>query len=156
MVIRHAHIVNMFIKVTEEPIQEIDVQNMLPWKNHIGAIVTFSGHVRATTENEFEIFTIEHYPSMTEKKLEEIGERAIKRFSLINAAIIHRVGEMNIGDEIVRVIAYASHRQAAFDGASFMMDYLKTRAPFWKKEADGSWVDARLVDEDAFSKWNEE
>lgn len=122
----------------------------------IGAIVTFEGLVREIGAGSDEVFTLEHYPGMTEKMLIRIAERAMERFGLEDALIFHRVGEMRPSDVIVVVMAASRHRQAAFDGANFMMDYLKTRAPFWKKEANGDWVDARADDEDAFLRWDDE
>jgi molybdopterin synthase catalytic subunit len=100
---------------------------------------------------------LEHYPGMTEAELERIEVEARTRFRLSASLIVHRVGELKPGDNIVLVIACAPHRQDAFSGAEFLMDYLKTRAPFWKKEtcADGSggWVDARESDADAAASW---
>ena len=97
--------------------------------------------------------TLEHYPGMTEAELGRIEAEAAARFQLRDCIIIHRVGELRPGDNIVLVVTASPHRQAAFDAAAFLMDYLKTRAPFWKKETAASgesvWVDAREADEDA-------
>ena len=102
--------------------------------------------------------TLEHYPGMTEAELERIEVEAQHRFKLSASLIVHRVGELKPGDNIVLVIACAPHRQDAFEAAEFLMDYLKTRAPFWKKEvlASGAsrWVDARESDEDAAAAWH--
>jgi molybdopterin synthase catalytic subunit len=124
----------------------------------IGGVASFVGKVRGEVRGQALIsMTLEHYPGMTEAELERIEAEARTRFKLSAASIVHRVGDLKPGDNIVLVIACASHRQDAFAGAEFLMDYLKTRAPFWKKEtlADGSadWVDARESDEDAVSAW---
>lgn len=141
----------MIAIVTGEPIEEHNYKTQLASKNqNLGAIVSFTGHVRG---NETDILELEHYQGMTENMLAKIAYEAIDKFVLIDAVIVHRVGKMKSGEMIVLVMAASSHRQAAFDGASFMMDYLKTRAPFWKKETNGQWVDARTEDEDAFARW---
>lgn len=143
----------------EVTFEEIDVGSLraeiLAGRKDAGAFVAFEGLVRELGYED-EVFTLEHYPAMTEKMLVRILERACERFDLKDALIVHRVGEMRPADVIVVVMALSTHRQAAFDAANFMMDYLKTRAPFWKKEANGQWVDARDADEDAFSRWGEE
>ncbi len=120
-----------------------------------GAIVTFSGLVRdeGGTLSRMEI---EHYPGMTEKALASIRGEALTRFSLDGAAIIHRFGTLTPGDQIMMVATAARHRADAFSAAEFLMDYLKSRAPFWKKEfgSDGEvWVDARTEDEVALKRW---
>ncbi len=120
-----------------------------------GAVVTFSGLVR-DEEGTLSGMEIEHYPGMTEKALEKIRSEAIERWSLIDALIIHRHGPMQPGDQIMMVATASRHRQDAFQAAEFLMDYLKSRAPFWKKEhgTDGtSWVAAKDEDEDALSRW---
>ena len=99
---------------------------------------------------------IEHYPGMTERALGKIRDEAVQRFSLSAAMILHRYGRLRAGDPIMMVATAARHRADAFAGAEFLMDYLKSRAPFWKKEvtSDGAtWVDARSEDEDALSRW---
>ncbi len=124
----------------------------------IGALVTFTGVVRGTADDAaLSSMTLEHYPGMTEAELERVEAEALKRWPLHATRIVHRVGTLAPGDNIVLVIAASAHRQAAFDAAAFLMDYLKTRAPFWKKETDasgaGHWVDARESDENALDKW---
>ena len=124
----------------------------------IGAVVTFTGVVRSTSGGEpLSEMVLEHYPGMTETELLRIEEEANARWLLNATRIIHRYGALKPGDPIVLVVAASAHRQAAFDAAQFLMDYLKTRAPFWKKEtrADGSgtWVDARACDDDAQERW---
>jgi molybdopterin synthase catalytic subunit len=123
----------------------------------IGAVVSFVGLCRdeAGTLSALEL---EHYPGMAEAEIRRIGEMAITRFNLIGLTAIHRFGRIAPGEQIVLVIATAPHRQAAFDGASFMMDYLKTSAPFWKKEhrkdgTAGDWVSAKDDDDRARDKW---
>ncbi len=144
----------MFILVTADPIDEASIRERIgTGRKDIGALVGFTGMVREISEGNTSPLELEHYPTMTEKMLTTIASEAIERFALIDAAIVHRVGVLEIGEEIVYVAAASRHRQSAFDGANFMMDYLKTRAPFWKKEGDGNWVEAKDADEDAFKKW---
>ncbi len=126
----------------------------------IGAMVTFTGLVRDVTKAEGGVpvaeMTLEHYPGMTEKALREIAEEAAARWPLQGITIIHRVGPLHPADRIVLVATASPHRAAAFESADFLMDYLKTRAPFWKKEKtpDGArWVDARESDEQAAARW---
>ncbi len=124
----------------------------------VGAVATFIGTVRDVTDaSPVSAMTLEHYPGMTEKALTDIVAEARGRFSIIDALVIHRVGELRPTDQIVLVAVTSAHRGDAFDACRFIMDILKTRAPFWKKEATpaGSrWVDARVTDEVAESRWN--
>ena len=120
-----------------------------------GALVTFSGIVRGG-EGDVAAMTLEHYPGMTEAALEEIEAEACARWDLSASLIIHRVGRLMPGENIMMVAAASRHRKAAFEAAEFLMDYLKTRAPFWKKEEtpEGArWVDAREADDDAVARW---
>ena len=120
-----------------------------------GALVTFSGIVRGG-EGDVAAMTLEHYPGMTEAALEEIEAEACARWDLSASLIIHRVGRLMPGENIMMVAAASRHRKAAFEAAEFLMDYLKIRAPFWKKEEtpEGArWVDAREADDDAASRW---
>lgn len=126
----------------------------------VGAIVTFTGLVRelyeAESEQSIETLTLEHYPGMTEKSLNEIANQASAKWPLLATRIIHRVGELQPSDQIVLVATASAHRQVAFDAAQFMMDYLKSNAPFWKKQKTSSgsaWVDARESDADAIKRW---
>lgn len=124
-------------------------------KHDIGAVVSFTGLVRDVGDGLREM-TLEHYPGMTEAALEEIVAQAKARWPLNGVRIIHRVGPLVPGAQIVLVLAASRHRQAAFEAAEFLMDYLKSRAPFWKKEATaegGRWVDAREADEEALARW---
>ena len=120
-----------------------------------GAVVTFTGHVRGAAGG-VEAMTLEHYPGMTEAALGEIEAEALRRWPLTGALIIHRVGRLLPGERIMMVATASPHRQAAFEAAEFLMDYLKTRAPFWKKEEAGGavrWVDAREADDAAAERW---
>ena len=124
-------------------------------RSDIGAVVSFSGLVREVTGGGG--MTLEHYPGMTEAALAEIEAKACARWELLGSRIVHRFGALEPGAQIVLVIAAARHRAAAFEAAEFLMDYLKSRAPFWKKEGVGEaarWVDARDVDEDALKRWD--
>lgn len=123
-----------------------------------GAVVTFTGLCR-DEGGRLSALELEHYPGMAEAEIGRICRKAVERFSLLGITAIHRVGKIAPGENIVLVIALAPHRHAAFDGASFVMDYLKTSAPFWKKEhfADGSeggWVDAKESDDRAREAWS--
>ncbi len=127
--------------------------------NHaIGAVASFVGKVRgAAHARPLQSMALEHYPGMTEQELSRIEAEAVQRFKLDASLIIHRIGALRPGDNIVLVIACSAHRQDAFDACAFLMDYLKTRAPFWKKETDaegqGDWVDARSEDDAAVDRW---
>lgn len=128
-------------------------------RTDIGALVTFTGTVRGTTKaGPITSMTLEHYPGMTEAELERIEQQAHERWPLQASTIIHRHGDLAPGDDIVLVITASAHRHAAFEAAAFLMDYLKSRAPFWKKETGedgaGGWVDARDTDEDALKRWS--
>ncbi len=120
-----------------------------------GAIVTFSGRVR-DVPGGLDVMEIEHYPGMTERALTQIATDAMARWSLEDALVIHRHGRLAKGDLIMMVATAARHRKDAFEAAEFLMDYLKSRAPFWKREitADGAdWVAATDADEDALKRW---
>lgn len=125
----------------------------------VGAVVTFLGTVRDMNDGSAVAqMELEHYPGMTEKALEDIIERARARWSMIDALIIHRIGPLAPLEQIVLVAVTAAHRGEAFAACEFIMDYLKTEAPFWKKEQtpDGArWVDARVSDETALAKWQD-
>lgn len=121
-----------------------------------GAVVTFSGLVRSE-KGRLIALEIEHYPGMTEKALQSYGEEAARRFDLSDWRIVHRHGRLAVGQPIMMVATAARHRQAAFQAAEYLMDWLKSRAPFWKREigpdGPGDWVAARESDEDALSRW---
>lgn len=122
----------------------------------MGAIVTFTGVVRDLPEDPLQVMEIEHYPGMTERALTEMAEAAMERFSLGDVLVIHRYGALEPGEMIMMVATAAPHRKDAFAGAEFLMDYLKSRAPFWKREvtAGGAeWVASKEEDEDALARW---
>ncbi|MHB0952330.1 MAG: molybdenum cofactor biosynthesis protein MoaE [Allorhizobium sp.] len=126
-------------------------------RKDVGAVVSFVGLCRDEA-GALSALELEHYPGMAEAEMRRIGEEAIGRFGLLGLTAIHRFGKIAPGENIVLVLAAAPHRQAAFDGASFMMDYLKTSAPFWKKEhrkdgSAGDWVSAKDADDRARDKW---
>jgi molybdopterin synthase catalytic subunit len=123
----------------------------------VGAVVAFLGLCRdeAGTLSALEL---EHYPGMAEAEIQRIAAEALRRWPLAGLTAIHRHGKIMPGENIVLVVAASSHRQAAFDAANFLMDFLKSRAPFWKKEhrtdgSDGGWVDAKDSDEAAAGRW---
>jgi molybdopterin synthase catalytic subunit len=120
-----------------------------------GAVASFVGLVRGGSINAM---TLEHYPAMTEKALDDIVAEARRRWELLGVRVIHRVGRLLPGDRIVLVVVSSTHRQAAFAACEFIMDYLKTQAPFWKCEetaAGSRWVDARESDDLALQRWSE-
>ncbi len=128
-------------------------------RTDVGASVTFIGYVRdLNLDDDIQTLKLEHYPGMTEKALAEIVAEAVTRWKLTGAAVIHRVGELRPSDRIVLVAVTSAHRGDAFAACEFIMDYLKTRAPFWKKEQlkDGSsrWVEARSSDDEAAQRWD--
>jgi molybdopterin synthase catalytic subunit len=127
-------------------------------RTEIGAIVTFTGTVRGEAHGRpIVAMTLEHYPGMTEAELARVEAEAHRRWPLDASLVIHRYGALKPGDNIVLVVTASRHRHAAFEAAAFLMDYLKSRAPFWKKEtaADGTggWVDAREADDEALARW---
>ncbi|WP_318503844.1 molybdopterin synthase catalytic subunit MoaE [Photobacterium leiognathi] len=123
-----------------------------------GAVVTFIGKVRDFNQGDAVTgLSLEHYPGMTEKSLQEIVDQANQRWPLLKTRVIHRVGDLALGDQIVFVGVTSAHRGAAFEACEFIMDYLKTRAPFWKKEQtteQSRWVDARETDTSAADRWS--
>jgi molybdopterin synthase catalytic subunit len=134
-----------------------EMQRLRAGDPRVGAVATFVGTVRDVNDAaQVSKLTLEHYPGMTEKALEDIVAQARARFDIYDALVVHRVGELRPTDQIVLVVVTSAHRGDAFDACRFLMDYLKTRAPFWKKEQtpEGArWVDARASDEDAAARW---
>lgn len=121
-----------------------------------GAVVTFTGIVRPADTGTLKAMEIEHYPGMTERAIAAMMDQARARWALIDALAIHRHGRLGLGEPIMMVATAAAHRAAAFAAAEFLMDYLKSRAPFWKKEITdqgADWVAAREADEDALTRW---
>ena len=125
----------------------------------IGAVASFIGVVRDLNEGDaVATLTLEHYPGMTEKSIETIVTEARRRWDVMDALVIHRVGELKPADQIVLVIVAGAHRGEAFAACEFIMDYLKTRAPFWKKEQTPQgtrWVAARASDDEAAARWHD-
>ena len=123
----------------------------------VGAVASFVGTVRERSEGEtVQRMELEHYPGMTEAAIEAMIDEAVRRFDVRRVSVIHRVGPLELGDQIVLVVVSSAHRGAAFQACEFLMDYLKTQAPFWKKEhtAEGArWVDARVADDEALLRW---
>ena len=126
----------------------------------VGAIALFVGTVRSLSDDDgVTAMTLEHYPGMTEAEISRIEDEARARWPLLDVTVVHRVGRLLAGEQIVLVAVSSAHRQSAFDAAQYMMDFLKTDAPFWKAEDRGnqvSWVEARQSDNDAHAKWTQE
>lgn len=128
----------------------------LQGETQAGAAVTFTGIVRSNAETPITSLTLEHYPPLAQAQLESFATKASARFELQKVCVIHRYGKMLPGEPIVQVMTLASHRHAAFEGAEFIMDFLKTSAPFWKKETGlngETWVEAKTHDDDAMDRW---
>ena len=147
----------MLIRVQQQDFDIAGVNRELcAGRSDIGAIASFIGLVRDLPQNRLQKMTLEHYPGMTEKSLAKIVETAQQRWEILDCAIIHRVGDLKPADQIVLVSVVSAHRKAAFAACEFIMDYLKTDAPFWKKETDEqgeSWVEAKESDSEARGKW---
>lgn len=145
------------IRVGQPPFDMAEEYRWLAACDEDGAVVTFTGKVRNhNLGDNVSALTLEHYPGMTEKALEAIVAEARTRWPMQRVTVIHRTGELFPGDEIVMVGVSGAHRGSAFAAAEFIMDYLKTRAPFWKREAtpEGDrWVEARDSDRDAATRW---
>ena len=135
-----------------------ELNSMRLSEQSVGAVVSFIGQVRDLNDgDEIQTLTLEHYPGMTEKALEAIENEARARWNVLESRIIHRVGTLKPQDQIVLVAVSSAHRGDAFKACEFIMDFLKTQAPFWKKEVTNKgerWVEAKLSDEVAQSKWN--
>jgi len=145
----------MVVRITEDDF-DIAAEHQKLKSVTAGAIVTFTGTVRDLADGGLQAMTLEHYPGMTESEIEAIVATAQARWPLTAVSVIHRVGWLQPLDNIVFVGCASAHRGAAFDAANFIMDFLKTNAPFWKKEdgPDGAkWVDARDSDTAALARW---
>ena len=145
------------IKIQEDEF-DVNKENEELIKNNVGALVNFIGTVRGNLTSSEKIYslTLEHYPGMTEKEILIITEKAKKKWSLEAITVIHRVGKLLPTDKIVYVGVSSRHRQNSFDACNFIIDWLKTSAPFWKSEElrDGnSWIKARTEDDEALKKW---
>ena len=147
----------MDIRVQSEPFDlGAEANAFATRQDGMGAVVTFTGIVRDLGQGDLHAMEIEHYPGMTEKALQKIAIDASERWSLGDILIIHRHGRLQARDMIMMVATASRHRNDAFKAAEYLMDYLKSRAPFWKKEVseDGAdWVAARAEDEDALNRW---
>jgi molybdopterin synthase catalytic subunit len=134
-----------------------EVQALRSGKADVGAVCVFVGTVRDRNDgDDVSTLELEHYPGMTEKSIERMINEAQQRFEMISAKVIHRVGILSPLDQIVLVAVTSAHRGQSFQACEFLMDYLKTQAPFWKKETgpNGShWVDARVSDDQALARW---
>lgn len=151
--------VEPLVRIQQEDFDiQSEVARLAAGRGDVGAVVTFTGYCRDEA-GKLSALELEHYPGMAEAEIARIAAQAIERWPLTGLTAIHRFGRIEPGGQIVLVVAASAHRQAAFDAASFLMDYLKTRAPFWKKEhlADGSsghWVDAKEADDAAARRWD--
>ncbi len=147
----------MIIRVQTEDFDSAAVtRELIGSRCDVGAITSFIGLVRDLPDQPLQHMTLEHYPGMTEKSLQNIVERARERWSILDCAVIHRVGDLQPADQIVLVSVLSAHRKDAFSACEFIMDYLKTEAPFWKKEtgeAGSAWVDAKNNDNEAKNRW---
>ena len=134
-----------------------EIAHLTRGRTDIGAVVSFSGICRGSEgDHRLAALTLEHYPGMAEAEIARHAETAMARWPLTGLTVIHRVGRLVPGDNIVLVLTASQHRQAAFQAAEFLMDYLKASAPFWKREesAEGtSWIDARAHDDEAAARW---
>ena len=150
--------IKVYIKIQNEDF-DVSKETQKIHDNESGAIVNFIGFVRERTHyNDEQIIsmTLEHYPGMTESEIDKIIQKSIKKWELTGITVIHRVGKLFVSDQIVFVGVASKHRQNAFDACNFIMDWLKTKAPFWKIEESKSerkWVESRQSDEDAIYKW---
>jgi molybdopterin synthase catalytic subunit len=146
------------VRVQADPFDAArEAEALTAGRRDVGAVVTFAGLCR-DEGGRLKTLELEHYPGMAEAEIARIAEQAAGRWPLTGLAVIHRHGRISPGEGIVLVVAASAHRQAAFEAASFLMDYLKTRAPFWKKEhlsdgREGGWVAARADDDRAAERW---
>ncbi|MBE2894230.1 molybdopterin synthase catalytic subunit MoaE [Spirabiliibacterium falconis] len=148
---------NIHIAVQHEAFDQSAVYQWLAELPQSGAVVMFIGKVRdMNLGDEVQTLTLEHYPGMTEKALHNIIEQACARWALDRVSVIHRIGTLSMGDEIVLVGVSSAHRGSAYQANEFIMDYLKTQAPFWKKEKTSQgdrWIEARDSDQHSADRW---
>jgi molybdopterin synthase catalytic subunit len=134
-----------------------EIRKLSRLTTNVGAVVTFTGVCR-DDDGRLAALELEHYPGMAEAEIGRIAAQATERWPLVGLTVVHRHGRLLPGDNIVLVVAASAHRQAAFEAAGFLMDFLKTRAPFWKKEhvadAAGDWVEAKADDDRAVERWS--
>ena len=146
------------IRIQAEPFDvAAETANLTAGRADIGAVVAFTGLCR-DEGGRLAALELEHYAGMAEAEIDRIAEQAEKRWPLLGLTVIHRFGRISPGEEIVLVLVASAHRTAAFEAASFMMDYLKTQAPFWKREhlqdgTVGAWVEAKEADDRAMERW---
>ncbi|MBO6719331.1 MAG: molybdenum cofactor biosynthesis protein MoaE [Rhizobiaceae bacterium] len=146
------------IRIQAEPFDTAaEIEALSAGRHDVGAVVTFSGLCRDEA-GTLAALEIEHYPGMAEAEITRIADEATARWPVSAMTVVHRYGRIEAGEPIVLVVTAAEHRQAAFEAAAFMMDFLKSRAPFWKKEhrrdgSSGEWVDAKESDEAALERW---
>lgn len=149
----------MSISIQQEDFDQAqEYQQLLSDAPRIGAIVTFCGLVREFDQGDGKSLELEHFPGMTEKTLLDIIEQAKQRWPIINARVVHRIGKLALGEQIVFVGVNSAHRKAAFHACEFIMDFLKTQAPFWKKAISTQkeyWVEAKQSDQLASEKWDQ-
>ena len=147
----------MYVSVQKEFFDfSAEIKNFSETLGNIGAIVTFTGIVRGQKSKTLDYMFIEHYPGMTETQIKLIVEDALKRWKICDVLVIHRYGKLEPGEPIMMVATAAEHRKEAFEAAEYLMDYLKSRAPFWKKEVlngEENWVDATSADEASLNRW---
>jgi len=153
--------IGMTVSVQEADFDVAELQAaLLGGAQQEGAVATFTGYVRNANEQRLvHTMELEHYPGMTERSISEILQLAAERWPLCAASVVHRVGKLRAGDQIVWVGVSSEHREAAFSACEFIMDYLKTRAPFWKKELGpegGHWVSSREKDVNRATRWAED
>ena len=145
------------IKVQEEDFDvNLEIKKITSHNKNIGGVGSFIGIVRGNDDENLKSMTLEHYPIMTEKMLEKINSKAKKRWKLIDSLIIHRYGKLYPGDQIVLVATFSQHRKDALESCEFLIDWLKTKAPFWKLEETSigkNWVKEKNSDLDAAKKW---
>jgi molybdopterin synthase catalytic subunit len=157
--LRNRQAVTVTIRIQAEPFDTAaETAALTEGGTDVGAVVAFTGLCR-DEGGRLSALELEHYPGMAEAEIARIATEAQSRWSLMGLTIIHRFGLIRPGEEIVLVLAASAHRRAAFEAAEFLMDYLKTRAPFWKREhlkdgTVGAWVEAKAVDDKAMERWN--
>lgn len=147
------------VRIQREPFDvAAEASKLTRGRNDVGALVTFTGICRGDEAGEpIAALTLEHYPGMAEAEIERHVQEALGRWPLTGVTVIHRHGRIQPGEDIVLVMTASSHREAAFAAAEFLMDFLKTRAPFWKqveKSGGKTWVDAKATDDTAAGRWN--
>ena len=152
-----AHVVPLVRVQAEDFDTAAEIARLTRDRRDVGAVVTFTGLCR-DENGRLAALELEHYPAMAEIEIARIASEAMERWPLTGLSVIHRHGRIAPGENIVLVVAASTHRHAAFEAASFLMDYLKSRAPFWKKEhprqgGEGGWVDAREIDQTAAKRW---